>query len=531
MRIGGGATKQPKAPAAPKPARRTPAPRPAAPTRPSGGAFVGLDIGTQAIKVVEVRGAGRSLQVTALAMGNTPPGSVQQGIVTDPKALGAAIKQLCQKNGIRAGKVVCAAAGAAAVVVRVIEVPKMTPGELAETMKWEVERHIPFPVNDVEMAYQAIDDPSSPLADPNNPNMEVLLAVAQRDMVAAHLSTLESAGLKPVAIDVEPLAIGRALLNLSTQGLASRNVVVVNIGASNTDVAIFKSGILRFPRTIPIAGDNFTRAIADTLGLTMEQAEEEKRQYATVLMDVIAQANAAAISGGPYDAADAGQSAGGPTPFVFGDNPFADTSVPPPLPDFGITPGGAAPTGATDEMAAQQQGAVPPNPFVTPGESAAEPAPTNPFAENPFADNPFAAPFPGQETPAASAATPEYTPTQPIPAAEDPRAVRRRQIFDALLPILSELAMEVRRSVDYFRSRYPNDTVDQVLLCGGSARIGNIDQFFQSELGVPAAVANPFAGLNVTSRQMDPARLAETAPAYAVALGLAARDAVIGAER
>jgi len=469
--------------------------------------------------VVEVRGSGKSLQLTAFAIGNTPPGTIQQGIVTDPKALGLAVRQLCQKNGIRASRVISAATGAAAVVVRVIEVPKMTAGELAETMKWEVERHIPFPVNDVEMAYQAIDDPTSPLADPNNPNMEVLLAVAQRDMVAAHLNTLQAAGLKPVAIDVEPLAIGRSLLNLSREGFVSKNVVIVNVGAANTDVAIFKSGILRFPRTIPIAGDNFTRAIADTLGLTMEQAEEEKRQYATVMMEVIAAANAAAITGTPFDSPE--PTGGTPPPFVFGDSPFASGSVPPPLPDFGIS---ATSTEPTDSSQVTIEGTTPTNPFGA-----------NPFADNPFAENPFAVPFPGEDVTTPVGAEPtnsgSESPTIPIPAMDDPRAVRRRQIFDALLPILSELAMEIRRSVDYFRSRYPNDTVDQVLVCGGSARIGNIDQFLQSELGVPTAVGNPFAGITVASKQYGSEKLAEMAPFFPIALGLAERDAVLGAER
>jgi type IV pilus assembly protein PilM len=191
------------------------------------------------------------------------------------------------RNGIKASRCVSAATGAAAVVVRVIEVPRMTPAELAETMKWEVERHIPFAANDVEMAYQPIDDPAQAPVDPNNPNMEVLLAVAQRDMVATHIETVQAAGLQPVAVDVEPLAAGRALLNLGAPNLAAGNAVVVNIGATNTDVAIFKNGTLRFPRNFPIAGDNFTRAIADYLGISMDAAEEEKRTNATILMDLL----------------------------------------------------------------------------------------------------------------------------------------------------------------------------------------------------------------------------------------------------
>jgi type IV pilus assembly protein PilM len=449
-------------------------------------------------------------------MGPTPLGAIQQGIVTDAKALGAAVKQLCQKNGIRAGKVVAAAAGSAGVVVRVIEVPKMTPSELAETMKWEVERHIPFPVNDVEMAYQAVDDPA--LADPNAQNMEVLLAVAQRDMVAAQLNTLEVAGLRAVAIDVEPLAIGRALLNLSREGLAGKNVVIVNIGAANTDVAVFKSGILRFPRTIPIAGENFTRAIADTLGLSPEQAEEEKRQYASVMMDVLAAASAPS-NDDPFGSSSPTDST--PPPFVF-DSPFADASVPPPLPTFGAETASTTTGDSTDEL---RSGSVPPNPFAdTP----------NPFAgtPNPFAENPFAVPVPETEPTLADPASASVeASTMPAPVVEDPQAVRRRQVFDALLPILDELSMEIRRSVDYFSSRYPNESIDLVLVGGGSARIPNIDQFLQSQLGVPAAIANPFAGVSMASKQLSPERIAELAPFFPVALGLAARDAVLGAEK
>ena len=454
---------------------------------------MGLDIGTQTIKVVEVRGAGSSLTVTAVGIDNTPPGLVQGGLIADPKALGAAVKAVLAKAGIKGGRVVSAAAGANAVVVRVIEVPKMTPKELSETMKWEVERHIPFAANDVEMSYQAIDDPQA-AADPNNPNMEVLLAVAQREMIAGHLQVIQAAGLKPYIIDVEPLAAGRAVIDLDRTGLAGRNAVVVNIGASGADVSVFKQGVLRFPRTIPIAGDNFTRAIADQLGLTMDQAEDEKRANAAVLMEYVG-ASADAFGTGDFGTGD----------------PFGTPvdAVPPP---FGATPG----------------------PFDAP------PTPDNPFATPPAADNPFATPPPPADNPFATppAENPFATPADVTPSAsaaplapQDPRAARRKEIFDALLPVLSEFTMELRRSVDYFRSRYPAETLDQIILCGGSARLPGLDQFVQHDMGIPTVVSNPFNNVAVQARQMAPDYLAQTAPAFAVALGLAARDAVLGPDK
>lgn len=471
--------------------------------RPSGGTFVGLDIGTATIKAVEVKGAGPNLQVTALGIADTPPGTIQQGLVADAKTLGAAIKSLLTKSGIRPGRCVSAASGNAGVVVRVIEVPKMTPKDLAETMKWEIERHIPFAANDVEMGYQKIDDAQSD-ADPNNPNMEVLLAVAQRDMVAEHLKTLEAAGLQPFSIDVEPLAIGRALLDLDNSGLGTRNVAVVNIGAANTDVGIYKAGTLRFPRAVPIAGDNFTRAIADHLGLNMDQAEDEKRQNAAILMDVL----------------ESAQAAPGDSPFGdgnFGSSPFDMGGVPP------ANPFDAAPVPPANPFDAP---AVPPaNPFDTPPANPFDTAPPNPFGD-PVPVNPFDV-APGE---AVATASPFDSPVAP-PAPEDPRRRRQREIFDALVPVLAELAVEVGRSVDFFRSRYPSEVIDQVIICGGSAQIMDLDKFFQRELGIPTRIANPFQSVRVSSRQMDPATLDRIAPTFAVALGLAARDAVIGSDK
>ncbi len=472
--------------------------------KPSGGTFVGLDIGTATIKAVEVKGAGANLQVTALGMADTPPGTIQQGLVSDAKVLGAAIKSLLTKSGIRPGRCVSAASGNAGVVVRVIEVPKMTPKDLAETMKWEIERHIPFAANDVEMGYQKIDDPQSD-ADPNNPNMEVLLAVAQRDMVAEHLKTLDASGLQPFSIDVEPLAIGRALLDLDKTGLGSRNVAVVNIGAANTDVGIYKAGTLRFPRAVPIAGDNFTRAIADHLGLNMDQAEDEKRQNAAILMDVLESAQPA-----PSDES-----------FPFGDgnfggSPFDAASVPPANPFDAAPVPPANPFDSPTVPPANPFETAPPNPFGTP-------APANPFDAAPA--NPFDV-APGEPVPAS----PFDAGGQPL-APEDPRRRRQREVFDALVPVLAELAVEVGRSVDFFRSRYPTEVIDQVVLCGGSAQIVDLDKFFQRELGIPTRIANPFQSVRVASRQMDPATLDRVAPAFAVALGLAARDALIGSDK
>ncbi|HEX3000365.1 MAG TPA: type IV pilus assembly protein PilM, partial [Armatimonadota bacterium] len=192
------------------------------------GAVIGLDIGNTTIKMAEVRAAKGGAQVTALGIAPTPLDSMTQNTIVDPGAVTAAIKELLTSSGARARKVISSVAGQQSLVIRIIEVPRMTTKELAETMKWEVERHVPFASSELQMDYQVIDRPDAP---PESQTMEVLLVAAQQDMILSHLEAVESAGLDPLAVDVEPLAMSRALVDINQNAAPGRTVALVNIGS------------------------------------------------------------------------------------------------------------------------------------------------------------------------------------------------------------------------------------------------------------------------------------------------------------
>jgi type IV pilus assembly protein PilM len=379
---------------------------------------------------------------------------MENNIIVDPQLLGQAVKQLMREVGIRAKSSVSSVSGQGALVVRVIEVPKMSESELAETMKWEVERHVPFATDEVIMDFQPIERPDEP---PDAQNMEVLLAVAQQDMIDRHVEMLFAAGLSPRAIDVEPLACARALIELGPDPYGRKTVAIINIGASNTDIGVFRDGLLAFPRTIPLAGDAFTQAIAEYFGIAKEQAEEWKRQYAEVMLEQIA----------PQ------------IPAV--EEAFFDFSAP---------------------ETVEEEAPSAPDTDRTQEESAPD---TERTEESAYVEAP-------QE------ATPSPSVPAPVPAGEDIKT----QVFAAMAPVLSELVMELRRSLEYYRGRSIDGVIDEILLCGGSAVIKNLDQFLASELGIPTRVADPFQYAPVTSRTL----MREQAPSFAVAVGLGARDMV-----
>ena len=118
-----------------------------------------LDIGTRFIKAAELglnRGVISLLNVVVCP---TPPDTLDKSQILDPVMLGEAIRRLLATNKITTRQVIVSLRGQSSVVVRPIELPKMSAKELAETMKFEVERHVPFAANEVVMDYAPLIDP------------------------------------------------------------------------------------------------------------------------------------------------------------------------------------------------------------------------------------------------------------------------------------------------------------------------------------------------------------------------------------
>ena len=419
----------------------------------AGGSYVGVDIGSNLIKVAEVRPGRNGLEVVALGVAPTPQEAFDNSMIVDANLLGQAVKNLIKQSGISTNQSVSSISGPSSVVVRVIDVPPMNEAELAEAMKWEVERQVPFPIEQLVADFQKIERPEGYS---EGQNIEVLLAVAQQDVIDRHVEMLFAAGLKPKAIDVEQLAVGRTLLDMGlTSSEPGHAVIIVNIGASNTDVGIFRDRLLTFPRSIPLAGDNITRAIAELLQVDLATAENYKREVGEVLFDQMSpQAN-------PFSPASPFETGG----FV----DFSQQDAPPPSAPTS-SPSGRMPF---DFSAAQEPPLNPPTAANTPFDfstSAPEPEPTlggltpatplTDFGAEASADTGaqvFGQPdgehgaqglYPPQDTP-SDANLPVVTNSTGDPA----RDALRINVFNAMAPILAELVQEVRRSVEYYRTK------------------------------------------------------------------------------
>lgn len=280
---------------------------------------LGIDIGSRSIKIAEVKNGGKEAVVTAIGMIATPEGAVDHTGVYNPDAVGAALKQVISESGVSSPAAVVSIAGQASVLVRTLEVPRMNSTELKEHMQWEINRNIPFAESTVVSDFKPLED-----GDPNSPNMDVVMAIAPQSAVDTLISCLKKAGKTTHAIDVEPLGLARSLTTSYDDLYGGQTVCVVDVGHKTTSINIYKDGKLLMPRQVPVGGENFTRAIADALGVGLEEAEALKSSKADVGALASGTGGGGGFGGGnPF--ADAG---GGGTQEFTPYNPFSDEPMP-----------------------------------------------------------------------------------------------------------------------------------------------------------------------------------------------------------
>ncbi len=231
---------------------------------------VGIDIGSKSIKVIELTRDGdlyslKSAGIIGLKT-ESQMASTQDG-KTDPELL-SSIKKLFSDAKI-SGKNVSIAISESQAFTRVVKFPLLTDQEIESAIKWEAEGAIPIPLNEAIIQHQILERRENITP----PEVSVLLVAAPKVAVERYVKILSEAGLNVVGIETELLSLTRALAP------ASQTVVLVDFGAKSTDIAIARNGLLVFSRTIPTAGEAFTRAIAQSLGVATTQAEEYKKTY------------------------------------------------------------------------------------------------------------------------------------------------------------------------------------------------------------------------------------------------------------
>ncbi len=251
-----------------------------------GGTAIGVDIGSHSVKFAEISKRGGKHVLTNYGIAKLLPDAIVDGEVMDREVVVDTIRDLMESKGI-AGTDVATAVSGRAVIVKKILVDRLPPNEASEAIYLEAEHHIPFGIDDVYLDYQVLRDTDAKSPD----KMEVLLVAAKREMVDAHVALLQDAGFMPRIVDVDAFAVQNAY-EANTTPQEGETVLLMNVGASVTNLNIVRDGIPLFTRDIWIAGNTFTEQIQKRLSVNREQAlatlTADGAETSTELADIVA---------------------------------------------------------------------------------------------------------------------------------------------------------------------------------------------------------------------------------------------------
>jgi type IV pilus assembly protein PilM len=233
--------------------------------------LVGVDIGSSAVKAVELKVGGKGgdeYQLLNIGLEGLPPEAIVDGAIMDSGAVIDALQNLFQDNRIKTTDCATGVSGNA-VIVKKISLPQMSEEELAESIHWEAEQYIPFDIQDVQLDYEVVEGGGA------SGNMDVLLVAVKKDKISEYTSAITQAGRNPIIVDVDVFALQNCY-EVNYVPEPGRVVALLNIGASIMNVNVVRDGSSVFNRDIAVGGNQYTDAIQKELNLSYEQAEALK---------------------------------------------------------------------------------------------------------------------------------------------------------------------------------------------------------------------------------------------------------------
>ena len=231
--------------------------------------LVGLDIGSSAVKAVELGKKGTGLQLLNLGFENLQTDTIVDGQIMELNNVSNVIAHIFSEHQIKTTRVAAGVSGHS-VIVKNIVLPQMSQEELQESFSWHAEEHIPFDISDVNLDYQVTSSSSDAL--------NVLMAACKSDKISNVKQAIQLAGKHPVIIDVDAFALQNCY-ELNYQPKAGEVVALLNIGSSTMNINILNGSRSVFARDASVGGNQYTSLLQKELGLTFEQAEAVKRGY------------------------------------------------------------------------------------------------------------------------------------------------------------------------------------------------------------------------------------------------------------
>jgi type IV pilus assembly protein PilM len=226
------------------------------------GSVIGLDIGTSMVKAAKMSQKGKTFILDNYALEPIEEGTVLSGEIKNPSVLAQAALKAVKRCDPHIRDVVIALPNSS-ILSDVLTMDLRPEKQMKEAVLVEAQQVSPFDMSDVELDYAILS------RDEAAKKMKVLMVVAKNDIILSYIDFLNEAGLRPIVIDIDLLALAN-VFHLNYDLEKYRSSVLINIGTENTVAAFINNGVYHSARDISVAGAAFVRELKFLPGMTSD---------------------------------------------------------------------------------------------------------------------------------------------------------------------------------------------------------------------------------------------------------------------
>ena len=235
----------------------------------------GLDINDLSIKIARLKKGAGGFELAGFGRHEIKEGLIEKGEIKKEGELIEIIKKAAknvQGEPLKT-KYCIASLPETESFVQMVSLPPMEKKEVAEAIKWEIEAHIPLPLNEVYYDWQIIDKGSAKTTAKTPSRLNILVGALPKKNVDPYLNVFKKAGLKPLIFEIECVAIARSLIK---KDCLNKPVVIVDIGAKRTNLLIACGQTIYFTTSLPVCNISLEKTLSEKLDISQIKAREIK---------------------------------------------------------------------------------------------------------------------------------------------------------------------------------------------------------------------------------------------------------------
>ncbi len=251
----------------------------------AGDSAVGIDIGSSAIKVVEIKKrGGKAVLETYGSIALSSYAEVDQGRVTNLpiEKVVDALKEVLKQSGVTTNASAFSIPVQSSLIFTISLPPQVKESEIPSIIPTEARKYIPLPITEVSLDYFILPEKESSFEEENNPDLpsvrtektEVLVVAIQNDAISKYRSIVSQCDLEVGFFEIEIFSSIRSNFEHELS-----LVLLVDFGASSTKLSLVEFGMVKNHHTINRGGADISQSIAQSLNIPFPKAEEMKKEF------------------------------------------------------------------------------------------------------------------------------------------------------------------------------------------------------------------------------------------------------------